>query len=316
LHLHEHIYSLESINELPKSYPEYQDLVTFMSSWIRGDSSFVFHSSGSTGEAKEIFVSNKQIQSSIEATRNKLELQKEDCVLLCLNPDFIASKMMVARALSIGMDLVIVPPTSSPLKLIQTNISFASFVPFQIYKMIHDGSISKLSLIKNVLIGGAPLDSWAIDVLSKFVNNIYLTYGMTETVSHIALKKITGQDASGLFSVMDNIDIKVDNRSCLCIKGTVTNDELIITNDVVELKTSGTFDWLGRYDNIINSGGVKINPEKIERLIALIIPNKNFFVSGIADRELGEKCTLIIEGDLYTESGKLKRKATLELITK
>lgn len=347
IRLQEHTYTLESIEKLSDSHSYYKGLVDFMINWHLGDASFLFHTSGSTGTAKEIQISRNQILASVKATQDKLNLVKGEKALMCLNPDFIASKMMAARAISVGMDLIITTPSSSPLKLLETTIDFGSFVPFQIYKMIRNGSISKLGQIKNVLIGGAQLDPWAVDILSQFKNNIYLTYGMTETVSHIALKKITGDDAKGLYSTMKGVDIEIDDRSCLCISGAVTNHNLIVTNDVVQLKSKNTFEWLGRYDNIINSGGIKINPEKLEFLIAPSILDNNFFVGGILDHELGQKCILVVEGKInlesfisiqkellkslpkhyipkevvsldsfqYTQNGKLKRNDTLALIT-
>lgn len=294
----ERTYSSKSIRDLSHSNKDYEGLVDFMLDWHNGAENFHFLTSGSTGSAKRITVNRNQIQASIDATQKKLCLSKHHTVLLCLNPNFVASKMMVARAISIGMNLVIAPASASPLQPIRTKIDFVSLVPFQIYKMIADGSVSQLEKIKTVLIGGAPLEQWAIDYLSKFKNDIYLTYGMTETVSHIALQKITDLDSNGLYSILDGIAIQMDHRSCLCIMGAVTNHKLISTNDMVSLKSGNTFEWLGRYDNIINSGGIKINPEKLERLIASEFSDKNFFVAGIPNKELGQKCILVIEGNM------------------
>jgi len=293
-------YQLERLNELLLNYTEAVKLIDFITQWQRNESTFQFHTSGSTGVPKSIDVSRSQIVASVQATSDFLGLKNTHSALLCLDPNFVASLMMVARCLVNDMDLILSRPSSNPLNALDHSIDFASFVPVQVYKMIEEGSILQLTKIQNILIGGAPLSKLAFDTLAKIDTNIFITYGMTETVSHIALMPIKGDYSSAYFEVLPEITIGQDRDNCLTIVGAVTHNKTLQTNDIVELLDETKFRWLGRRDHVINSGGIKIHPEQLEKLIVPLI-NSDFFISWKTNDQLGNECILITENHKTTD---------------
>lgn len=347
VHFKNQSFDIYDAGDLHKVAPEYKNLTDFIKNWIDGCQHFTFQSSGSTGKPKKIQVTRDQILASVEGTRLALGLKTEDKVLLCLNPDYIASIMMAARAMVVGMDIFIQPASSSPLSDWNQPVDFASFVPLQIYEMIRLEQLDQLSQIRNVLIGGAPLNQEAMEALSTLKNNIYLSYGMTETVSHIALMKISGRQPSDTYRCLPGIEIGTHQDDCLKIKGAVTNDQWLLTTDVVEIISSNEFKWMGRADHVINSGGVKIHPEQLEKALTSELDGLDFFIDGLPDDKLGRVCclfstseipmeqfekvqkviqekfskhhiprkSLLIPRLIKTESGKLNRKETLKQIS-
>ena len=259
------LYALLELEELAKAAPFFKNGLEFMKDWISGKTLFLLKTSGSTGIAQTVNITRAQIEYSVSLTMDTLKLTSEDQVLLCLAPDFIATKMMLARCLILDMNLVLVQPTTNPFDYISPNtkIDFASFVPLQIRNIIDSGYSNNLRNIRNVLIGGGPISVKMENELLKFKNNIYHTYGMTETVSHIALRKLSNDAVSKYFKCMNGIEIKTNENQCLVIKSAITNHQEVETKDVVELKNLKEFRWLGRLDNLINSGGVKIIPEEV-----------------------------------------------------
>ncbi|PIB37518.1 hypothetical protein BFP72_10685 [Reichenbachiella sp. 5M10] len=277
-------------------------MTQFVKGWLSKQSEFTFHSSGSTGVPKPIIVNRRQIEASVQATARHLQLQPQDRVLLCLNPQYIASLMMVARALILDLDLLLTRPSSNPLLQLDSSVDFASFVPYQIYQMIADDSLVQLSKIRTVLIGGAPLSRAAFEQLASLPNRLYLTYGMTETVSHIALMPIHGHYEEALYHVLESITIGTNAQHCLHIQGVVTNDTRIQTTDVVKLHSDRSFEWLGRADHVINSGGIKIHPEQLEKTIAPWLGDTAFFIAGVEDPVLNERCILVTESPISTDT--------------
>ena len=279
---------------------EYARLGQFVLDWIDGHEEFIFQTSGSTGAPKEITIGRNQILASVAGTQRALGLASGDNVLICLSPAYIATMMMMARALILDLDVVILAPSSDPLARLDAKVDFASFVPFQVYTMIDSGSIDRIGCIRNTLIGGAPLHQAAQKHLSQYPNSNYMTYGMTETVSHVALMRIVPVLKESVYQVLEGIDFGIDN-DCLWLQGEVTNHQRLQTNDMVEILGSRSFRWLGRKDNVINSGGVKINPEQIEPLIASFLKSigiqSDIFLSGYPDDKLGQRLVLHIESD-------------------
>jgi len=340
----------QELSQLTKEYQEFSSIEKFISSWQSGAQFFDFKTSGATGNPKQVVISRAQIEASVRATKKHLSLSADDVSLLSLSPKYIAAMMMALRSFVLKMDMILLRPNSNPAKYLKNGkATFASFVPLQIYQMIDSGDISALAGIRNVLIGGAPLHRSAYEVLSKIPANIYLTYGMTETVSHIALKRIRGKFESSHFQVLPDIEIGTNPNQCLTIKGAVTNNEKLETNDLINLIDATQFDWLGRADQVINSGGIKIVPETIEQIVEDTIGDElqgdKFFIGGLDDAKLGQKAVLFVEGtgstknllgllkkpietahDRYhvpksviyirrferTESGKVKRRLTIE----
>jgi acyl-CoA synthetase (AMP-forming)/AMP-acid ligase II len=300
----------------PKTTSEKQ-LYHFMREWENDLPSIVAHTSGTTGTPKEIRIEKAKMLHSALMTLGFLKIQPNDTALLCLSCEHIAGKMMVIRSITGLLNLLPVEPSANPLKNVADDqeIHFAAFVPLQVKEILrHPGSVRKLAKIKNVLIGGAPLPPELRTKLAKFKNNIYETYGMTETISHIALRKLSGSKQGNYFETLPGIHVSKDKRNCLLIHVPSLSAETIVTNDVVELKDRHHFKWLGRFDNMVNSGGIKLIPELLEAKIKSLIPQR-FFFAGIPDGRLGEKLVLAIEGDPLSKKMllQLKRRLVLHL---
>ncbi len=295
------------MKELYEIDSSYLPLVEFARKWIMGEHSFEVFSSGSTGPVKKITLYRKQIEASVAATSEFLGLQSGEKIMMCLNPSYIGGLMMAARGLILDMDVHIVQPKGNPLDEIgNEKIDFASFVPYQIHQIIEGGQLDRLSQIRNVLIGGAPLNDETFSKLSTLPNNLYMTYGMTETASHIALMPIKGEPKDTAFHLLPNLFIGTNEKGCLWVEGNVTNNQRLQTTDVVEIRDEVYFKWMGRNDFVINSGGVKIHPEQVEKIIAreferIGIKNE-FYISGVSDSQLGEMAVLKIEGSLSDEA--------------
>lgn len=261
----------------------------FLSDWLSNESFLLVKTSGSTGKPKQIVLQKMAMIASANATVEYFNLQPKSSALLCLSADYIAGKMMLVRAITFGLHLDTMEPSSNPLKNINKSYDFAAMVPMQI-----TASLDKLSFIKTLIIGGAKVDYQLAKEIKKIKCNAYETYGMTETISHIAVKKI----GSSVFTVLPNIKISTDKRKCLVIEAPVLSDDKIITNDIVELITENQFLFKGRFDTVINSGAVKIFPEEVEEKLAKHIASR-FFISSRKDQKLGEKVILVVEGEAY-----------------
>ncbi len=289
---------------------------SFIRSWLQGADSFKLHTSGSTGTPKEVTRTRKQLQESAHRTIKALDLNSNDTALICLDTKYIAGKMMLVRAFESNMKIVAVEPTSNPLlKLASgTRVSFAAFVPLQLQEVLkHSDCIKKLNQMKSIIVGGSAVGTSLQHEIQKITCPVYATYGMTETVSHIALQRLNGKEASDHFTTLPGISITVDERGCLIIE-LPEFSEKIITNDLVDLLSTTSFRWLGRFDNVINSGGRKIYPEKIEKAVESFFQewmvDRSFMVGGVADDRLGQKLILIIEG--FPISGQKKILPTLQ----
>ena len=265
--------------------------------------SYTVFTSGSTGKPKEIRLTQAQVLASIQKTASYLQLQKGDVSFICLSANYIAGKMMWLRSYVIGMDVFMVVPKANPLDgvSIKQRIDFAAFVPMQLQCIIEQ-TPDKLALLqraKAILIGGAPISTYQQKLFEQIKAPLYQTYGMTETVSHIAMKRLNSENK--YYTLLSDVEAKVDERSCLCIKADVTNNQYLMTNDRVVLHGKRQFEWLGRVDNVVNTGGVKIQLEELEEKIGELFYNmgyyERFFVSSIADNKLGQKLVLYVEGE-------------------
>ena len=268
-------------------------LFTFLTSWFDAHDHIAVNTSGSTGKPKSLHLKKIHMINSAEATGHFFELPANSRALLCLSTDFIAGKMMVVRALCLGWHLDIVEPISNPLKDIESNYDFSAMVPMQAFN-----SIEQLSQIKKLIIGGGLVSKELENKLQSVDAQVYATYGMTETCTHIAVKKLN-RDRATNYSTLPGVSIKTDNRSCLVISAPALADEPVITNDIVEIISDTEFKWLGRYDTVINSGGIKLIPEQIEEKLSRVIKGR-FFTAGLPDAVLGEKLVLIIEDEVHT----------------
>jgi o-succinylbenzoate---CoA ligase len=282
------------------------DVLKFAGEWIdRQVTNFEVQTSGSTGHPKKIMLTRLQLASSAQRTREFFQLNPAGTALLCLDPSFIAGKMMIVRAFEIGMDLICIPPAANPLEdlKIETTIQLAAFVPYQLEAILKSpSSITKLRLVEKVIVGGAKVSDGIIERLQTLPSKFYETYGMTETITHVAVRKLNPLENN--FKAMPGISFSADARGCLVISGNDLGSERIVTNDLVELFSATEFQLIGRADNIINTGGAKISPEAIEEKIAKLqlptLHGTDFFVAGMEDNSLGQRVSLFVEtSDAY-----------------
>lgn len=225
-----------------------------------------------------------------------LNLKKNDKALLCLPVSFIAGKMMVVRAFVLGLDLITIKPSSKPLEDLNTDIDFAAMTPMQVfYAMQSPQGFEQLQKIKKLIIGGGPVDHSLLLQIRKLTSEVWHTYGMAETLTHVALKKLNGASPDDHFMALNETTFRQDDRGCLVIKAPWLNKNEIVTNDLVDLIDDKTFDFIGRIDNIINSGGIKISPETVESKLQNYLDSR-FIITGLPDKVLGQKIVLIIEG--------------------
>lgn len=262
----------------------------FLLDWFDDRSYIDLQTSGSTGAPKTIRTSKQAMVESAIATGDFFDLRPGNKALQCLPVKYIAGKLMFVRAFIIGLDMDFVAPSSNPLENNDTKYDFVAMVPLQA-----KNSLKQLNNVKKLIIGGSMISKALEKELLKLPTKIYETYGMTETITHIAAKEI-GEKA---FTVLPDITISQDYRNCLVIHAPRISEDLIVTNDLVELENEGQFVFVGRFDNIINSGGIKLIPEQIEEKLSGKIPAR-FFVIGKSDEKLGEKLVLVIEGEKQT----------------
>lgn len=280
-----------------------EKVISFVQEWFSETKIVKVQTSGSTGTPKIFDIEKQKMLHSAKTTCDILRLKKGDSALLCLPIEYISGKMMVVRAIERNLKLVVKMPSSIPLSDLNEQIDFCAMSPLQV-----ENSLDKIHFIKNLIIGGAAVSE---NLKSKLNSNlgtrnseqkIYETYGMSETLSHIALKEICPK-ADDYFKVLNGIEISLDERGCLKINAPKLNAEILQTNDLVEIINDTKFKFLGRIDNVINSAGLKIYPEELENLVKKEISNEVVFL-GIPDDLLGQKLVAIIEGE---ENKKLKK---------
>lgn len=262
----------------------------FILDWFDEKEYIEMTTSGTTGAPKKIKIGKQAMVNSALSTGNFFGLEPGNRVLHCLPAQYVAGKMMLVRGFILGLDIDFVEPTLTPLERNDQNYDFGAMVPLQVQH-----SLDKLPQIKKLIIGGAKVNASLSKELLEIPMEIYETYGMTETITHIAAKKI-GEES---FKTLPNVTVAEDERHCLVITAPNIMNEPIVTNDVVKVINDQEFDWLGRIDNVINSGGVKLFPEQIEEKLSHNIVNRRFFVASRESLELGEKLILAVEGDPY-----------------
>ena len=281
-----------------KSWQEEQgneELTAFLQEWFNDQSYVIGHTSGSTGKPKEMQLSKEDMRASARLTNEYFGICEESVLLLCLSVSYIAGKMMVVRALEAGADLIIADVSSRPLRNIEhREIDLVAMVPMQVEETLkHPKEQATLAEIKHLLIGGASVSPHLERGLKGLPTVSYATYGMTETVSHIALRRL---NCDPCYLALGKVCFSTDERDCLVIEAPHLKEKIFVTNDMVELVNQYSFKWLGRYDQVINSGGLKFFPELIERKIAINI-SRRYFISSQADERLGERIVLVIEGN-------------------
>lgn len=272
-----------------------QEAAEFILYWMDENSYINAHTSGSTGTPKEIRISKQHMVNSAVATGRFFKLEEGASALLCLSASYIAGKMMLVRAMVLGWKIDMIPPKANPLDHVYKQYDFCAMVPLQL-----DNSLNRLHLVKKLIVGGGVVSENLKKLVQGIKTKVFETYGMTETVSHIAARRINpkkkDKKEGKFFKALPNITLSTDQRNCLVIKAPQLSDHEVVTNDVVDLKTYKKFLWKGRIDNVINSGGIKLFPETIESKLQLLL-SQRFFISSVSDDVLGEKLVLIIEQD-------------------
>ncbi|WP_297702571.1 AMP-binding protein [uncultured Eudoraea sp.] len=312
--LNGHGYSNEELKEvaysLIKEGEDFEkEIGDFLLDWLSPDPELTIRTSGSTGTPMGIALKKRHMVNSAKVTGEYFGLEAGDRVLLCLSTGYIAGKMMVVRAMILGLELDFVAPTSRPLDGVNKFYKFGAMVPLQL-----ESSINKLNQFQTVIVGGAPVSSQLMKLIADSKTKIFETYGMTETVTHVAVRPLSQYDAGSdhkAFKILPDIAISQDDRKCLVINAPNISDNPVITNDIVELISEKEFLWLGRFDNVINSGGIKLIPEQIEQKLTSFIPSR-FFVSALPDSQLGKKLILVVEGEKIDGLQEIISKADLE----
>lgn len=266
--------------------PHEKTVVKHIENWVRGKAFFSFHTSGSTGIPKNIKIPRSKIGYSSLATMKKLDPDKAfKSALLCISPEMIGGAMVVFRSLIYGLDLQVIKPQSKPFQNLPEDVRFdlTSIVPMQLF----ESSVEELNHFHTILVGGAALGHYE----NKSSARIYSTFGMTETVSHFALREVR----QPFFECIGDIEVISSPDSKLQIKGTLTDHQVLEVNDLIEPITPQKFKWIGRADFIINTGGIKVNPEEVEFKLRPQIES-SFFISSLPDSKFGNKLILIVEG--------------------
>lgn len=275
--------------------PEYErSFWNFVASWYDENDYIEVSTSGSTGAPKTMRVKKQHMANSARMTCAALELKEGASALLCLSPAYIAGKMMVVRAIVGKLNLTLVEPSGMPQ--VEGYYDFCAMVPMQLFNLTTTATgLEALNRISKLIIGGGAVSSNLRKQIAELKVTCYSTYGMTETVSHIALKQLNGKGQQQAYHPMHGVKVGVNSKGCLVIDAPQVSADLVETTDMVQLLDDGTFHILGRYDNIINSGGVKISPEEVEHKLSGC-SSTHFAISSVPDERLGEMVVIAIEG--------------------
>lgn len=292
------INSICSNSETPQSEFE-SHTFSFIKDWFEERTDFNIKTSGSTGDSKIISITRQQMMASAHMTIKALKLTHDDVALVCLNTQFIAGRMMLVRAFEAQMRIHVTEPSSDPFHNLSLQPSFMAVVPLQLQTLVQDLSHrEKLNRMKSVIVGGAAVTLSLHRQVENIDAPVYATYGMTETLSHIALQRLNGPHKDSCFHTLPGIKIGKDERGCLVLTVPYLTEK-IITNDLVEVISTNRFKWLGRWDNVINSGGLKIIPEVLEQKIKTIFNTLSidpvFFISSVPDERFGNKIVIVME---------------------
>lgn len=297
------IYSRSALLELAsKKMPNCavweKTIFQFLLDWFNGQDEILVNTSGSTGNPKTIRLWKNAMVASAQATNSFFSLNAHSSALLCLSADYIAGKMMIVRALVGGFDLHCIEAKSDALCHLKQTFDFTAIVPMQLETALKQTESTYWKQIKKIIVGGAAVPEKLLPMLEGLKTEFWSTYGMTETITHIALRRLNGDDKTDYFQALENVSFSVDERGCLRIAAKRLNNEAIQTNDNVELISAKQFRFIGRADFIINSGGLKLSPERIEQKMTPFI-KEDFAFSSMPDELLGEKLVLLIESEVY-----------------
>ncbi len=297
------VFDRRTVGSLVSGDPYVQKARSICLDWLNGKESYILPTSGSTGPPKQIAVHAEQLKASVYATSDALSLYQGTRALACLNIDYVAGFMMLIRAMELDWEVTFTTPSSNPLLLLPKNskFNFTALVPMQLYEIISNPETSRRTKeLGKILLGGVGLSRSQSEAFKKLDQEVYLGYGMTETVSHVALQRISGT-SPGRFYLTGDVDFGTDSRGCLFFNGAVTGYDLVQTNDLATIfPEERAFQLHGRIDHVVNSGGIKIQLEEMESQIGeLLSANQvfsDFFLWKIPDERLGNALVLVVEG--------------------
>jgi len=308
-------YSQQQLIDFPtqpgyeNSTPYERYTLQFCHQWLTGQECFRIKTSGSTGNPKTITLLREHMIASAQLTGQALGLRDGDHALVCLSTEYIAGMMMLVRGFELGLPLTVIPPQRNPLVLFsdETHFDFTALAPVQLQE-IFTATPDKVAILDNmrtVIVGGAPVSEALLEHIKTLSVPVYNTYGMTETVSHVALRRLNGRSASDCFVPLNGVQLDVDEQSCLTVNAPMTGYKTLSTYDRVDMQPDGSFRWIGRIDNIINTGGIKVQAEKVESALAQLLQrycggvlrDRRFFVGPLTDPQLGQQVAAVIEGE-------------------
>ena len=272
----------------------------FIQEWLDNNDYVVVKTSGSTGVPKNLELSKQKMINSAKATGTFFKLPENTTALLCLPSNYIAGKMMLVRAMILGWNLHIVAPEKDPISHYNADYDFVAMVPYQVHY-----SLKYLNKIKKLIIGGGAVSKELNDRLQKVNTEVFATYGMTETISHIAVRRINGLAKSNDYKALPRVRFSLDKRNCLIIDAPELSVEKVISNDVVKLISPTSFEYVGRIDHVVNSGGIKLFPEQIEEKLTFYI-DRPFIIASEKNETLGEQLIMIIEDASTQETSDFK----------
>ena len=292
--------------------PALWDLYLFLNEWFDASPVITVHTSGSTGVPKELVVRKDRMMQSARLTCEFLNLQAGETALLCMNLRYIGAMMMVVRSLVAGLNLVVRPASGHPLSDVEVPLKFAAMVPLQVYNTLRvPAERKRLEHTDILIIGGGAVDDSLEAELKTIPIAAYSTYGMTETLSHIALRRLNGEAASKCYYPFPSVELSLSAENTLIVKAPLICDDVLQTNDIACLCSDGGFTIAGRKDNVINSGGIKIQAEEMENRLQPFIPVP-FAVTAVPDPCLGQALTLLIAGKPDIKELENKLQAVLE----
>ena len=263
----------------------------FLIDWLNNDDYLYVNTSGSVGQSKTIKLLKQAMVHSAIATGDFFGLEPGDTALHCLPSHFIAGKMMFVRALVLGLEIDFVEPSAHPIFDYEKTYDFCAMIPLQLKH-----TINYTQNIKTIILGGSKVTKPLLEKIKVNTSKFYETYGMTETVTHVAVRQLKSKAAAGesYFKALEYVSFEQDERQCLIIHAPKLLKDAVVTNDIVDLKSATSFNLLGRFDNVVNSGGVKLFPEQIEEKLQPVI-DERFIIASEEDPTLGEKLILIVE---------------------
>lgn len=285
--------------------PWEREIGDFLLNWLDDFEVMTVYTSGSTGTPKQFKLQKEHMINSAQMTGDYFDLPAGTLALCCLPLSYIAGKMMLVRAMLLGWEIDVVKPKAKPLKKAEKRYDFTAMTPYQV-----SNSLKHIHKTRKLLIGGAAVSDELVKSLTGKHTRAFHSYGMTETTSHIAVRELYPNYQSS-YQAVAGVSLDLDDRGCLVINAPDYTSDVLVTNDLVTLQSPTSFTIEGRIDNVINSGGVKIFPSKVEQKLAVGIKNR-FFVTAMPSKEFGEEVTLFIEGDKQDESKLFKNLEAFE----